>query len=244
LGAAQLRAWDLIQNPDVLSDASDTFNMVRRLNPDYPRSYLGLGDVAWAESQILNADGTGIGSINKDKLDEAIQWYKAGLVVEQPAQAYIPVKSAFGLGQAYLLGYEFHVIDNSREPAQQFFQQVIESHQAEKNTGDLVWFAAHAHAGLGRLAALDQDWNTMSEEYRKAVTIWDDSQRIFPNTKPTNIWIARFWSNAAFAEEKLAHPDKAREYYELAIKIGKGVVGSEELANWQSALDRLKKGSP
>ncbi len=79
----------------------------------------------------------------------------------------------------------------------------------------------------------------MSEEYRRAVEILEAIQ-----PHPPNIWIARFWSSAAFAEEKQANLDQARDYYERAVEEGKGVAGVEELAGWQEALDRLREGNP
>ena len=238
LGAARLRAWDLIQNPEPLPKAADAFNHAYEFDPDYVRSYLGLGAVAVAQAQIPNETRTGIGSVDKDKLIEGINWYSAALNQNQPPQAYIPTKAAFGLGQAYLLGYEYADLENSKERAGQYFEKVIGQYQSEK-VPDLGWFAAHAHAGLGRLAADDGNWETMSNEYREAIKLLEGMQ---PNSP--KLWIARFWSNAGFAEAQQNHLDLAQDCYERAIEIGSGLVSQTELKSWQDALDRINKGNP
>jgi hypothetical protein len=235
LGTVFLRSWDLIQNPEPLPKAADAFNKAYELNQNYFRSYLGLGAVAVAEARVPNDSRTGIGEVDKDKLIEGINWYAACLNQTQPPQAYIPTKAAFGLGQAYLLSYEFHVIEGSRELALKHFQEVIEKYQTEQ-IPDLAWFAAHAHAGLGRLAGLDSDWKTMSDEYREAIRILEGMQPNLPK-----LWIARYWSYVAFAEEKQNHQNMAHDAYERAIEVGSGIVGEEELGAWQDALEQIQK---
>lgn len=238
LGAVQLRAWDLIQNPEPLPKAAAAFDEAYNLDSNYARSYLGLGGVAIAQAQILNETRTGIGGVDNDKLTEGINWYSAALNQNQPPQAYIPTKAAFGLGQAHLLSYEFHIIEGSEKLAQKYFQQVIDKYQTDQ-VSDLAWFAAHAHAGLGRLVGLNSDWITMSSEYRQAIKILEGMQ---PN--PPQLWIARFWSMAGFAEVQQNHLDVAQEYYDKAIKLGTGTVSEAELKSWQEALDWIKKGKP
>jgi TPR repeat protein len=244
LGTAKLRAWDLIQNPEPLLEAAETFNKVYELDRDYVRGYLGLGAVAFAQAQTPNVLNTGIGSVDRDKLIESIKWYSDALDQTQLPQAYIPAKAAFGLGQAYLLGYEFHVIEESKELALQRFQQVIEEYQSKK-VSDLAWFAAHAHAGLGRLAGLDGDWPAMSDEYRLAIAILKDMQSGDPPpSHPLNLWIARFWSYAGFAEVKRNDLKRAQDYYSYAIEVGTETAGKEELVKWQEALDGIKNKEP
>jgi tetratricopeptide (TPR) repeat protein len=244
LGTAHLRAWDLIQNPGVLPEAADAFNQAYDINRGYVRNYLSLGAVAVAQAQIPNEARTGIGKVDQAKLVEGINWYSAGLGQTQPPQAYIPAKAAFGLGQAYLLGYEFRVIDGPKELSRKYFQQVIEEYQAEE-VSDLAWFAAHAHAGLGRLAGLDSDWTTMSDEYRLAIAILKDMQSGQPpRSHPLNLWIARFWSQAGFAEVQRNDLKQAQDYYNSAIAIGSETVGKEELAKWQDKLDGIKNKEP
>jgi tetratricopeptide (TPR) repeat protein len=155
------------------------------------------------------------------------------------------IKAYLALAQAYLLGHEFHVIEGSKELALQYFQQVIEEYQAEK-VSDLAWFAAHAHAGLGRLAGLDSDWTTMSDEYRLAIAILKDMQPGGepPPSDPLNLWIARFWSQAGFAEVKQNDMKQAQDYYSRAIEIGSETVSKEELAKWQDVLDGIKNKEP
>lgn len=242
LGAAKLRVWDLIQNPEPLPEAAEAFNKAYELDHDYVRSYLGLGAVALAQSQILSESRTGIGGVDKDKLMESIHWYSACLNQTEPRQAYIPTKAAYGLGQAYLLGYEFHVIDGSKELAQKYYRQVIEEYQSEQVL-DLAWPAAHAHAGLGRLASRESDWATMSDEYRLAIDVLKKMQSAGDPrpSDPLNLWIARFWSNAGFAELQRNDLERAQDYYSRAIEIGSETVSKEEMDKWQENLDLIKK---
>jgi tetratricopeptide (TPR) repeat protein len=238
LGAARLRPWDLIQNPETLPKAGDAFSQAYKLNHNYVRSYLGLAAVALAEAQILNPSGTRIGAVDREKLNESIRWYSACLNQTEPSQAYIPTKAAFGLGQAYLLAYEFRVIRDSKKLALENLLQVIEKFNAEP-VPDLAWFAGHAHAYVGRLAGLDSDWKTMSDEHRRAIQILERMQPNLPK-----LWIARYWSNVAFAEEKQKHPELAQDAFERAIELGSGVVSNEELDLWQKKLDQVKKETP
>jgi tetratricopeptide (TPR) repeat protein len=245
LGTAKLRAWDLIQNPEPLDEAAEAFNKAYELDPDYVRNYLGLGAVVFAQAQTPNESKTGIGSVDRDKLVESINWYSGGLHQTQPLEAYIPAKAAFGLGQAYLLGFEFRVIEGSKELSLQYFRKVIEEYQT-KQAPDLAWFAANAHAGLGRLAGHDEDWATMSDEYRLGAAMLRDMQTGGdpPLSDPLNLWIARFWSNAGFAEVKRNDLGRAQEYYTRAIEISSETVSKEERDQWQETLDLIKKRIP
>jgi len=241
LGTAHLRAWDLLQNPDALPEASNAFHMAQEINPNYVRNYLGLGAVAIAQAQVPNEAGTGIGMAKKAELLEAVEWYTAALDQDQPPKAYIPTKAALGLGQVYLLGAEFKVLDDSSELAHEYFEQVVDQYQG-KPVSDLAWFAAHAHAGLGRLAGLDADWETMSAEYFSAIDILKHMQtREPPPNDPLNLWIARFLSMAGFAEVKQDHLDVAQDHYEKAIELGSGLVSPAELKDWQDALAWIKE---
>jgi hypothetical protein len=98
---------------------------------------------------------------------------------------------------------------------------------------------------LGRLAGLDSDWTTMSDEYRLAIAILKDMQTgETPLSDPLNLWIARFWSQAGFAEAQRNDWKQAEDYYSDAIAIGSETVGKEELANWQDNLDGIKNKEP
>jgi len=239
IGAAHLRLYDpnadLEQRTRALQEASDAFAQAYQLNPDYARSYLGLGSVALQQATLdLSHD-----VVYEDKLIEANGWYSKSLsATDQPASAYVPVKAAYGLGQIHLVGYKYGIPGWSADQARQFFDQVSTVYEMER-APDLAWFAGHAHALMGQLAYLDENWQKMSSECRMAIEILGD----MPGDPP-NKWIAPYWSWIGIAEAKLNRLDAARNAYQMAINTGTGVVSPEKLAEWQVELERLDKGSP
>lgn len=233
MGAADLELYDQTREPDQLARAADSFAQAYQLNRDYARSYLGLGTVAFQQAVSHSERG-----IDAEKLLEAAGWYSDSLEAsDQPASAHISVKAVYGLGQVYLAGYESRVPGWSREQAGTFFEQVIAAYD-DKRTPDLMWFAGHAHAYLGRLAGLEENWPEMSSKCHKAIDLLD----AIPHN-PAKASIARYWAWMAFAEEKRNRLDAARDAYRQAIQEGAGAVGREELDSWQAELDRLEKGT-
>jgi hypothetical protein len=213
------------------------FQQAYQLNPDYARNYLGLGAVAIEQAVIRNSEPTG--RVDEAKLIEARRWYSASLSApDQLASAYVPVKAAYGLGKVHMVGFEHRIPGWSGLQAWHFFEQVTTAYEAEP-VPDLAWFAGHAHAALGQLAGHNKDWQTMSSENRQAINILSS----LPGDSPRN-WIARYWRQVAFAEEKRNRLDAAHQAYRRAIEGGAGVVSPEELEDWQYNLDRLEKGGP
>ncbi len=235
MGAARLKLYDT-QEPDVehLRQAADSFAKALELNQAYARSYLGLGSVALL--QAVRDEETGV---DEEKLLEARKWYSDSLdVPDQPGSAYVPVKAYFGLGQVYLKGHEHRLPGWSGEQARRYLERVIAAYE-ETPTQDLVWFAGHAHALLGRLAGDVEDWAGMSSACREAIsllsTLPDRSQQVT---------VARYWTWVAFAEEQQGQLDAARDAYWQAIQVGQNAVSPAEVGAWQSELDRLEKGVP
>lgn len=234
LGAARLRGYDQITNPEPLAEAEAAFRQAYKMNENYARSYLGLGAVARAQAAVLNETRTGIVAVDADKLREAGDWYTDSLeAAEQPALAYIPVKAAHGLGQVHLLGFEHNVPGWSGQEAERLFDEVIAAYEAEP-VPELAWFAAHAHALSGRLAGHRRKWDTMSAENRRAIDMLEN----LPGTRPYK-WIARYWSWVGMAEEQAGHMDEAREAYTQAIKVGTGHAGAQEVEKWRRDLERV-----
>jgi hypothetical protein len=230
IGAAKLRAYDQetdsAQREQLLIQASEAFSRSYQLNKDYARSYLGLGAIALAQAyRGQTADVA--------KLIEASKWYSDSLrAADQPPTAYVPIKAAYGLGQVHLLGIDQHLPGWSAAEARRFFEQVAQAYDNDQAL-DLAWFAGHAHADLGRLAAYNKDWPAMASEYHKAI----DILRELPNSPAR--WLALYWSSVGFAERQQQHPDLARLAYENALRIGAGAVPPEKLKEWQDARDHL-----
>jgi tetratricopeptide (TPR) repeat protein len=242
IGAAQLHRDYLGAPPEqrneILQNASDSFARARQLNPNYARSYLGLGSIALQQAMIDP------NHIDEEKLIEAYSWYSRSLSsTDQLPASNVPIKAALGLGQIHLAGYTNQLLGWSADQARSNFTQVISAYEANPSP-DLAWLAGHAYCELGYLAGLENgDWPTMSTQCHKAV----DVLKSMPGNPPLN-WIARYWSWIGRAEKNGQHIEAAKNAYREAVKIGKGLVGSsqhavsaEELAEWQAALDQLEQ---
>lgn len=240
MGAAKLELYQKAKgeerDPWQLAQATDAFAQAYDLDHDYARSYLGLGGVALLQAtpNLNECD------IDGEKLAEASAWYSASLnASDRPASAYVPVKAAYGLAQAHLFGYECRIPGWSGEQSRDYLKQVIAAYEDERRPPDLIWFAGHAHALLGRLANLEANWLEMRSECEEAIKLLED----VPGKPPTDS-IAQYWAWLALAEKKLGELDAARENYRRAIQIGAETVERKYLDAWQAELDRLEKGAP
>lgn len=239
-GAAHLRLYDTNVDPEErdaeLQNASDSFEEACQQNPEYARCYLGLGSVAFQRA----ASNLESGLLDEERLIEAYKWYSMSLSApDQITSAYVPLKAYYGLGQIQLAGYEAGLTGWSADQARFYFEQIL-TEFTKSRAPDLAWFAGHAHAYLGRLAKLSEDWPLMASEYQQAIDIL--SARPFNRNPPRN-WIARYWAWIGLAEENLNRLDAARNAYEEAIDIGTGVVSDKMIEQWQAILTRLKKTS-
>ena len=235
MAAARLRQYNT-QEADVryLSEALDALAEARQLNPDYARSYLGLGQVA-----LLQAVHDEEAGVDGEKLVEARGWYSASLAApDQPESAHVPVKAHFGLGQVYLKGYEHGLPGWSAEEARRHLEQVVAAYEQERDP-DLVWLAGNATALLGLLAGAERDWTGMSADCREAIDLLSSLP-----AGSQQATIAQYWTWVARAEEEAKNLEAARDALWQAIQAGKDVVPREELETWQNKLDGLEKGTP
>ena len=243
-GAARLMASDYLkadpgQRAEYLAEAAAAFSQAQALNPNYARSYLGLGAVALQQATIYNAEGTDIVQVIPTRLTEAEDWYTASLQAgDQPPLAYVPVKAKFGLGQIHLVGYEFTQPNWSGAEARRHLNQVIAANQAEPSA-ELAWFAGEAQALLCRLNGLEEQWAAMSTACQEAIEIL---RTVRPASQRVTISIARYYIWAACAEKNQQHFDQAREFYRQAIKTGQGYVSDQELGHWQAQLEQVEEG--
>jgi tetratricopeptide (TPR) repeat protein len=236
MGAAKLRAYDFATAPEQLPLAWAAFDEARDLNPDYARSYLGLGAAVLEEAKIV--EGAELVGVDESKLIDAEGLYLTSRSAsDQPALAYVPAKAAHGLGQVHLLGFEKGLSGWSGQEAWDAFQQVIDNYETADEPADLAWYAADAHAQMGLLAGHNGDWETMVDECRTAIRILSD----LPGSSPQK-WIARYWSWMAIAQRELGQMDDACHAYEQAIEIGTSTVSDAELQVWRDKLAGLGEG--
>lgn len=238
-GAAWLRAYDPCTDPEYLSDALTAFENASQLNNEYARNYLGLAAVK-IEQAIQYDENCNITAVDDAILITAESDYLESLRLDglNPTEsAFIPVKASFGLGQIYLLRYE-HVMTTEEEwrEAQAAFEQVIENFNAHDQPIDLAWFAANAHAHLGRLLGHINEWELMIDEMSQAIEIL--------NRLPGNYirgWEARYLSWIGLAQSRLMENEAAIRSYEQAIEAGSGngYVANTELDAWRDKIAQL-----
>jgi tetratricopeptide (TPR) repeat protein len=215
----------------MLGAASDSFARAYAIDPEYSRSFLGLGSVALQQA-ILDTTRT-----DAEKLREASSWYvRAQESVDQPPAANVPLKAALGLGQTNLVGTASNLPGWSLDQARALFQRVIDAYNADP-APDLIALAADAHCDLGQAAGLIEDWQTTSIECRKAIELLQK----LPG--PRSAILARYWALIGKAEENNGRTEAARNAYAEAVKLGENAAGvnPDDVAAWKVVLERLKQ---
>ncbi len=248
LGSVQLRQYDSATSPaqrsEILTRARNNFAKAYELNPDYARSYLGLGATALQQAQLDPQEQT---DQVDAKLSEAYSWYTRTLMSRGfPTAAHLDAKAAYGLGQLYLLGRWRQLPGWSGEQAQVFFDQVLTAYQQKDPPPDLGWLAGHAECLSGYLAGLNGDWQTMSSRCRKGIDILDK----LPGDPPRR-WLAEYWSWIGSAEEQQQAFEAARNAYDKAIGFRQALFRSDQeaatdpdLICWKATVDRLRMPNP
>jgi hypothetical protein len=237
IGAAALRQYDVITRPEPLDDAELAFQRAYQINENFARAHLGLGIVALERAQILNHERTEPETVNGRFLADAGRWYASGRdAPDQLPSEYVALKADFGLGQVFTLGFQFGVPGYALDKARGFFQNVITA-VSQSEPGYLNRFEALAHGGMGWVAALDQDFAGMAEEYRTANAIWES----LPAGQSERD-VARNWSRIGYAELQMEHLCNALEAYRMAVTIGEAAqVGEGELDLWQQHVADLEQ---
>jgi tetratricopeptide (TPR) repeat protein len=246
IGAAKLRLYNQQTEAGLrsttLAQAAEAFSQTYRLNPNYARSYLGLGAVALQEATMPNPNASsavacatrGIPRVDTARLQVAQKWYTdSQTLADQPLSAHIAAKADYGLGQIQLLGFECALPGWSPDTARSAFARVVAAYEADRSP-DLIWLAGNAHTYLGRLAGHQSDWPTMTAEYHTAIDLFNE----MPGDPPRRT-IALAWESLAYAEEQRGQLDAAREAYRQAIKIGTDAVEGQKVDSWRRKLEQL-----
>lgn len=234
-GATTLRGYGPAQSPELLIQAETAYSRAVTINPDYARSYLGLGNVAFQQA-------THTRPYDEAKLIEAQTWFEQSLAApDQPPLAHISAKSAYGLGQVHLAGYSAGYSGWSADEAIKNFQQVIEEYETTQSP-DLAWDAGPAHIYVGYLAGKNYlDWEKMVDEIKNGIEILEN----MPGAPQD--WLALYWTWLAIAEENRKNLDAAHDAYKQAIELAEPIPESRrrafttaDLEQWRAELKRLE----
>jgi tetratricopeptide (TPR) repeat protein len=129
----------------LLPEAEQAYLTALKIEPQYARSYAGLGNIAFLRS-IERQPGEPF-SPDMELLDEALQYFERASKAEvQPASADIPAKVAFGRGQIYTAQW-FAGQETLAQAIEQF--EFVIGKYSEGNNVRLREFAAESHARLG-----------------------------------------------------------------------------------------------
>lgn len=266
-GAAELRRYDQSTDSEekaqALSRAWRAFDRARQIDPAYARSYLGLGAVA-----LQQANPTAPCALDTDKLAEALRHYEMAFQARDPQDpTYVQVAAEFGLGQVHVAGAEAHdsryfglcpgiaqddaslaaLAVYSSVQGQIYFEHVVQQASRGDNP-NLARYLPRGLAELGRIHRNLGDWQGMNDAFRNAIRALEELK-----DRSQAIWIARYWAQVGFAEEKLAendvdqrqdHLQRACVAYKQAIKLGHGLENGATLSSLQEHVaDLAQKGA-
>lgn len=256
MGSTKLQAYNRYRTREQLESAGTNFSKAHENNNEYARSYLGEGAVTLEYTEYVDEP-----ALLKTYFAQAEGLFLTGrLMPDQPKLAYVPLKSANGLGELYLQARQKEILtwpdqqtavmlnctlDRTDEYVIQVgkcaFEQVFELYDAHNQPIELKEFVAHAHSKYGLLASYTNDWSVLISENNKAV---DMLQELPPARIDTNQnWIARYYSLIGTGHIALGEKSEALIAYKIAIDTGDGKVTAEELNHWKAVVKDLEENN-
>jgi tetratricopeptide (TPR) repeat protein len=137
------------------------------LNPDYPRAWIGLGNVYYARYTRGDADPV--------LLDQAWDYYLMATETRNPAPGeYIYEKAQIGFGNIEILRIQQHGDISLLESAAEHFQWVVERHEQRPNDQGLERLAAYAQYNLGWLYDAQGDFAAAKTAYQRCLELPTD----------------------------------------------------------------------
>jgi tetratricopeptide (TPR) repeat protein len=155
---------------EALLKAKYYYQQAYAIDPHYVRALLGLGAVAFLESQLTAEKTRKPGDLNQNLLNLCVDYYQQALGSDNsPELADISPKGHFGLGRCYLaLGFSGQ--NDRLQQARSEFELVIREYGEGKNPR-IKELAGHAHAGLGRIYILAGNCADGVIEYQKGINL-------------------------------------------------------------------------
>lgn len=151
-----------------IEQALNDLDQALRMNPDYARAYLALGNIYYAQAVRASNDG--------NLLNQALAEYeKATKAQDQPAGAYIMEKANVSLGNGYVLRAQQTGDLQLFNQAIEHYNQVVAQHEriADEKIRDLI---ARAYFGLGIAYERQNDYTRAETAYQQCADLTRDSR--------------------------------------------------------------------
>jgi len=222
IGNAYSRQASIEKSVAYLASARESYATALDIDPAYGRAKIGQAAVLYLSS-LGNPYDASFESVDLEMLDQAEALFQEASTMDgSPESANIQTKSAFGLGQIYIvkaqiLGEEWIGRANDE------FQKVIDDFEAgDEQIGET---ASHAYARIGLIAWMNGELESAVEFYRTAIEAASPFYQGYYFASIGDIYLAA------------GRVDEAREAYNEAIRVAE-FYGDEESAT--KYADRLK----
>lgn len=218
------------------------------IDDEYARAYGGLGNVYYSRS-VANITPTNF-EPDLDTLEQAIVYFESAQNANhQTSTADVPAKSAFGLGQIYLVQW-FVGMDTLDEAIQQF--NIVIEYYGYGDNKRIQEITAETHGRLGLIARQQSNYEQAIEEYLVALELAISPSRravylstladIYSQVEQGNlaeeynnraieefhaaialtgqdIWRARYWASIATRYERLNDLEGVENALEQALSL-------------------------
>lgn len=153
--------------------AEEKYQQALRIDSQYARAFLGLGDVYYLKAQSGFVKSQDPKDINMEMLDVAAEFYEKAAVAEsQFAFSDITTKTHFGLGQIRLT-QAYSGVNDEIDAAIREFEFVIDEYEQTGNPR-IRRLAAESHARLGLIFELLDDRPEAASRYRMASSLLEN----------------------------------------------------------------------
>jgi len=164
--------------------AKRAYTLALKLNPNYARAQLGLGEIHLHQA----ARGCTPGQANLPGLRRSVAMFeKAQIAADQPPLSDVPTKAAFQLGRAYSCLSQAGGGEQLKTAAKEEFDLVVR--EFDQGNGRIRHLAAESHFGLALIATpspgdptAKSELEQVAVEYEKAIALSGDDpgrQQIF-----------------------------------------------------------------
>jgi tetratricopeptide (TPR) repeat protein len=196
-----------------LDAARGYFEHALKINPEFARAYLGLGEVRFQES-LGKPEACARDSVDVAGLQDAIQLYQRSLSAKvQPDRSNVPSTTALGLGRAYLCLSQADAADHWADAEREFKLVIADYDSGNQSAIDL---AADAHSNLGFVYLPVRCDPDRLAKYGKAAAQYQSALDLSP-LHPTRRGF--YYEMLGFIDTQQGSLDSARAAYRAASQV-------------------------